>query len=170
MKNQLIAFKKKVQDTVQINKAVALARNEIMTVPFIPIQVSEFEGYPIFLHDTYVLACVAIPPEVPGAMFRTDGMIIVNQKFMECPENVRIASLIHELGHLKLKHKAPTLLDKTLYPFGFGGMMEQEYEADKYALEQGTDIVNALYHYLQYDFVAKRPVIKRLEHLYHLMK
>ena len=170
MKNKLTALTSKVKGLVEASVAVAKARNKISTSMYVPPQVGDFEGYPIFQYDIYVQACIAIPPEVPGVMFRTDGMIIVNQKFMECPENVRIASLTHELGHLKLKHKAPTLLDKTLYPFGFGGMMEQEYEADKYALGQGTDIVNALYHYLQYDFVAKRPVIKRLERLYLLMK
>ena len=166
MKNQLIAFKKKVQDTVQINKAVALARNEITTVPHVPKQIGEFEGYPIFLHDTYVLACIAIPPGVPGVMFRTDGMIVVNQKFLDCPDYVRDASMLHELGHLKLEHKALGFKEKALFSFfGTGEMMEQEYEADLYAVEKGANVLKALEYYAQFDFVAKKALNKRIARL-----
>ena len=163
MKSQLIALKKKVQGMVQITKRVTIARNEILTVANVPPQVSEFEGYPVFLHDTYVLACIAIPPEVPGVMFRTDGMIVVNKKFLDCPDYVREASMYHELGHLKLKHKALGFKDKALFNlFSTGEMMKQEYEADLYAVEKGANVLKALEYYSQFDFVDKKSLQKRI--------
>lgn len=166
-KSILSRIKKVSKDTVD----VANARNKVLTGCFIPDQIGEFEGYPMFKYDTYVHATIAIPPSVPGVMFRTEGAIVVNQRFMECPESVREASLLHELGHLTYKHSSYSLKDKFLFTFfGSGKMFDHDCEADKFAIERGADIVGALEYYSQFDFIQKKSLEKRIARIKVLSK
>ena len=144
------------------------ARQSILNGNFIPDQIDTFEDYPIFLHDVYVHAVIAIPPTVPGVLFRLDGAIVVNQAFLDIDKDIQLASLAHELGHLQLGHTGPQYSDPlclVMAQEGLGPLMENEYAADAYATELGHDMIKALEFYLQFDHVAKKPLIARIDRL-----
>lgn len=153
---------KRIQKSIKAMAAVIRARDAVAYSVYVPPIVGEFQSHPIFIHDTYVHAYSAVSPYTPGIIVKENGSIVVNHAFQDLPDNIRNAFFMHELGHLKHGHKPSNPIDEALYILGQGPLLQKEYEADKYALEQGVDIIPALELFLEFDEVAKKPLYKRI--------
>lgn len=72
------------------------------------------------------------------------GEIVVNDMFItDLPKSYQDALIAHELGHRKHAHTASKNYAMEA-SFGYGEGLRIEIEADKYAYDQGEDILGAL--------------------------
>lgn len=136
----------------------------------VPVQTKECGGRKIeyLIHNSGVLRFYNLPSTVPGAGAVKDsqgnGRILVNDAFTTLPEDIQIAILLHEEGHLVNEDVAPKyyVLKRLL---GDKDILQQEFNADLYSLRNGGQMYNALCWMRESGYYNSKEINKRLLNL-----
>ncbi len=188
MKMGIVAYFKTLKGVFIINYEKGMARGrlkqQIKEDVILPTRTLSFNlkdemiTTEVVIWDDWLLACgLSIPPEIPACAINADGLIIVNEAFMKESLEFQIMTILHEIGHLNLKHHE-NMDDNGVKRFGKVGKnyIQAEIEADHAVVEKvGKEaVIDWLKYYMmimddfmavKYNFPENEPFKQRIEAL-----
>lgn len=155
----MIKFIKKVVEHVKLQQS--------MQFHFLNERLGTYNGIPLFIDDDVVYLATGCREEANAVADLQNRRVILNRAATKLDQKLLNALLLHEVGHIVLKHE---IKNRVLYSiqsyFGFGSGLDIEYQADAYALSNGSDVL-ALLEFMKGDSInpALSKRIKRIKSL-----
>lgn len=154
---QILDAKLRISDILDVEDLI----EQIETRPMFWVN-----GIKCCIWNDIITATSAVPPDhLPGACFIPDANCIVLNEFCayKAPKAILEAIMQHELGHRQYAH------------YSKERNIEEEYQADRYSLKQGCDMVGALQYMVDIvnndiQHVAFAEMVEELENRIKVLK
>lgn len=128
----------------------------------------------VYVDDMVILGKLGVPSDCPGIAVMDNMHIVCNKEFLKFPEELQKAAILHEIGHITLRHFKvlfPEGSNKTLqtlkYQYsaitGRGIGFECELEADRFSVNSGADMLALLRAFQKYPSFNTRALRKRIK-------